>query len=65
MVLIRDCKINKPMLIKRGVPAIVAVLRLHRDPAVSATTVQARARPTQPYMPSAQQQTAIPIALAG
>jgi hypothetical protein len=41
LVLIRDCKINKPMLIKVGVPAMVATLRLHRSGAVSSTTVQA------------------------
>jgi hypothetical protein len=41
MLLIRDCKINKPMLIKKGVPAIVSMLKQHKDPRVSVTTVQA------------------------
>lgn len=40
MVLIRDCKISKPMLITTGVPAIIAVLKQHSSPAVSVTTVQ-------------------------
>jgi hypothetical protein len=41
LVLIRDCKINKPMLIKVGVPAMVETLRLHPSGSVSPTTVQA------------------------
>lgn len=41
LVLIRECKINKTMLIKVGVPAIVRMLQHHRNPAVSATAVQA------------------------
>lgn len=41
LVLIRECKINKTMLIKVGVPAIVRMLQHHRNPVVSATAVQA------------------------
>jgi hypothetical protein len=41
LVLIRECKINKTMLIKVGVPAIVRMLQHHHDPSVSATAVQA------------------------
>lgn len=41
LVLIRDCKINKMMLLRVGVPAIVRMLRRHAHPAVSSTTVQA------------------------
>jgi hypothetical protein len=40
LVLIRECKINKTMLIKVGVPSIVRMLQHHRNPAVSATAVQ-------------------------
>ena len=41
LVLIRDCKINKPMLIKVGVPAIVRTLQRHSNRSLSPTTVQA------------------------
>ena len=41
LVLIRDCKINKMMLLRVGVPAIVRMLRRHAHPSVSSTTVQA------------------------
>lgn len=41
LVLIRDCKINKPMLIKVGVPAIVRTLQRHGNRSLSPTTVQA------------------------
>ena len=48
LVLIRECKINKTMLIKVGVPAIVRMLQHHRHAAVSATAVQVRPLPQQP-----------------
>jgi hypothetical protein len=41
LILIRDCKINKTMLIRVGVPSIVRMLKQHRDKNVSSTTVQA------------------------
>ena len=40
LVLIRDCKLSKPLLLAHGVPALVRVLRAHRRPAVTALTVQ-------------------------
>lgn len=41
LLLVRDCKINKSMLVRVGVPAIVRALQQHGDPRVSPTTVQA------------------------
>jgi hypothetical protein len=41
LLLVRDCKINKGMLVRVGVPSIVRMLQQHADPRVSPTTVQA------------------------